>query len=74
MKEKVAKILQAMRDRGGGDSEVGENVEARDWNRLLEHILDYVGHSQGQLRNFGEEDSVAMSMYVFFFKNFENLL
>lgn len=21
------------------------NVEARDWNRLLEDILDYVGHS-----------------------------
>ncbi|ESQ31665.1 hypothetical protein EUTSA_v10003926mg [Eutrema salsugineum] len=37
VKEKAAKILQAMRGGGdGGESEFGENAEAREWNRMLE--------------------------------------
>ncbi|CAL9244606.1 unnamed protein product [Arabidopsis halleri] len=36
VKEKASKILQAMRGGGGGESEYGENAEARDWNRMLE--------------------------------------
>ncbi|KAJ4873919.1 U-box domain-containing protein 41 [Raphanus sativus] len=34
VKEKAGKILQAMR--GGGESEYGENAEAREWNRMIE--------------------------------------
>lgn len=34
LKEKAGKILQAMR--GGGESEYGENAEAREWNRMIE--------------------------------------
>ncbi|KAG7538915.1 U box domain [Arabidopsis suecica] len=36
VKEKASKILQAMRGGGGGESEYGENAEAREWNRMLE--------------------------------------
>ncbi|KAF8088037.1 hypothetical protein N665_0557s0037 [Sinapis alba] len=36
VKENAAKILQAMRGGSGGDSEFGENAEAREWNRMLE--------------------------------------
>ncbi|KFK27985.1 hypothetical protein AALP_AA8G456800 [Arabis alpina] len=37
VKEKAGKILQAIRGGGsGGDSEFGENAEAREWNRMLE--------------------------------------
>ncbi|KAF8088242.1 hypothetical protein N665_0548s0013 [Sinapis alba] len=36
VKEKATKILQAMRGGGGGDSEYGENAEAREWNRMIE--------------------------------------
>ncbi|KAL1203895.1 U-box domain-containing protein 41 [Cardamine amara subsp. amara] len=37
VKEKAAKILQAMKGGGGGgESEFGENAEAREWNRMLE--------------------------------------
>ncbi|CDY30728.1 BnaA02g33500D [Brassica napus] len=35
VKEKAGKILQAMRG-GGGESEYGENAEAREWNRMIE--------------------------------------
>ncbi|KAL0692158.1 hypothetical protein Bca4012_059338 [Brassica carinata] len=35
VKEKVGKILQAMRG-GGGESQYGENAEAREWNRMIE--------------------------------------
>ncbi|CAH8356489.1 unnamed protein product [Eruca vesicaria subsp. sativa] len=34
VKEKVGKILEAIR--GGGESEFGGNVEAREWNRMME--------------------------------------
>ncbi|KAG7607030.1 U-box domain-containing protein 41 [Arabidopsis thaliana] len=36
VKEKASKILLAMRGGGGGESEFGENAEAREWNRMLE--------------------------------------
>ncbi|CAN8251878.1 unnamed protein product [Cochlearia groenlandica] len=38
VKEKAAKILQAIRGGGGGggEDEFGENAEAREWNRMIE--------------------------------------
>ncbi|KAJ0236373.1 U-box domain-containing protein 41 [Hirschfeldia incana] len=36
VKENAAKILQAIRGGSGVDSAFGENVEAREWNRMLE--------------------------------------
>lgn len=54
LKEKAAKILQAMR---GGEREFGEGAEAREWNRMLEAS----GLSRSQFQGGGQKEGFAYS-------------
>ncbi|CAH8267810.1 unnamed protein product [Arabidopsis lyrata] len=54
LKEKAAKILQALR---GGGSDFGEGAEAREWNRMLEAS----GLSRSQFQQGGQKGGFAYS-------------